>query len=563
MKNKILILLLFCGITQFGNAQQPPAASFGGFFNSTPDIKDEISPEQRLQIQQTIKNNLAELSKKGLLPNKTEAIPKFILPIRQAAGFNFHGYYGISNYIDLDDSTANIKDFNCGNRTYDGHLGTDFFTAPYPWHKMDSNAVEIVAAADGIIVAKQGSLPDTSCANCPIGAPASCWYWNAVYLQHADGTLSMYGHMKTNSLTTKEIGESVVAGEYIGVVGSSGNSSGPHLHFEVWTDTFFVKNIDPWKGSCNLTTEESYWQTQEAYYVPGIMDVTSGSNIPLPYTCYENGNGEKTFKKDTFNLGETVYLTSFVRDNIPNGSPYHLKLTDPDNIVIYDWPLSTFSTFYPSAYFYYIFTSSTINKIGEWKFYLEYGGDEYTKNFYVQDVMPLTLIDFSAQPYNNQVLLQWKTTDEINTDYFFIERGAGNLDYKPIASISAKGISKSGTINNYAFYDENPSAAELYYRLKMVDKDGAFTYSPVQKATLNAATKSISLYPNPAKNKITLQGIEKYKKVRITDLQGKILFNQSLTGEKVELDISRLNSGMYILQLGNENFEINLKLIKN
>ena len=50
---------------------------------------------------------------------------------------------------------------------------------------------------------------------------------------HADGSVAWYGHMKAGSLTNKAVGQTVSSGEYLGIVGSSGNSTGPHLHFGI------------------------------------------------------------------------------------------------------------------------------------------------------------------------------------------------------------------------------------------------------------------------------------------------------------------------------------------
>ena len=51
--------------------------------------------------------------------------------------------------------------------------------------------------------------------------------------RHDDGSLALYAHLRTGSVTARPIGARIAAGEYLGVIGSSGNSTGPHLHFEV------------------------------------------------------------------------------------------------------------------------------------------------------------------------------------------------------------------------------------------------------------------------------------------------------------------------------------------
>ena len=127
-----------------------------------------------------------------------------------------------------------LQDWNCGDRTYDtnggyNHQGIDIFTWPFSFNQMDNNHAIAVAAADGIIILKTNGNFDRSCT-------LNGNTWNAVYIQHSDGSQSWYGHLKNGSLTTKNVGDFIASGEYVGVVGSSGNSTGPHLHFEVYNN---------------------------------------------------------------------------------------------------------------------------------------------------------------------------------------------------------------------------------------------------------------------------------------------------------------------------------------
>lgn len=84
-----------------------------------------------------------------------------------------------------------------------------------------------VAAAPGVITYKDDGHPDRSCA-------FSSDSPNMVVVTHADGSYAWYLHFKNGSLTPKGVGEPVAQGEYLGTVGSSGSSTGPHLHFEVY-----------------------------------------------------------------------------------------------------------------------------------------------------------------------------------------------------------------------------------------------------------------------------------------------------------------------------------------
>ena len=163
--------------------------------------------------------------------------------------------WSISNYVDHNSAYPNqLQDYNCGTKTYDtssgyNHQGIDIFTWPFTWKMVDDNSVEIIAAAPGQIIAKGDGQFDRSCGfnNNP---------WNAVYVRHGDGSVAWYGHMKNGSLTTKNVGDFVNLGEYLGIVGSSGNSTGPHLHFEVYQNDTYTNLIDPYTG-CLLYTSPS------------------------------------------------------------------------------------------------------------------------------------------------------------------------------------------------------------------------------------------------------------------------------------------------------------------
>ena len=218
-----------------------------------PEHREKCIPDElRAQIKEQIRVNRSALIKSGKLNPSTQKMPPmFVWPLRQADGFDYQGYYAISNYVDHD-GTAGLRDYLCGSRTYNGHDGTDIRIRPFQWNKMDDGDVDIVAAAAGTIILKQDGFQDQSCA-WGGGIP-----WNAVFVEHADGTQTWYGHMKTGSTTPKDSGDFVAAGEYLGKVGSSGNSTSPHLHLEVYDPSDNL--IDPFQGGCNSLNDDSWWR---------------------------------------------------------------------------------------------------------------------------------------------------------------------------------------------------------------------------------------------------------------------------------------------------------------
>lgn len=70
-------------------------------------------------------------------------------------------------------------------------------------------------------------------------------YGNWIRVQHDNGEISLYGHMQASSLLVN-VGERVTAGQQIASIGSEGQSTGPHLHFEIWPDGANAVDPQPW-----------------------------------------------------------------------------------------------------------------------------------------------------------------------------------------------------------------------------------------------------------------------------------------------------------------------------
>ena len=160
----------------------------------------------------------------------------------------------IVNYVDQEPESPGIKDYQCGTKTYDGHQGTDFTLRSFA--QMDSG-VAILAAADGVVFQVIDSLFDRN-----KESVVERGFGNWIGVAHDGGWLTFYAHLRTNSALVKP-GDSIKAGQQIGLVGSSGNSSDPHLHFEVWkVDTVLHDPFGP--GPCGARPF-SLWKDQPLY----------------------------------------------------------------------------------------------------------------------------------------------------------------------------------------------------------------------------------------------------------------------------------------------------------
>jgi hypothetical protein len=115
---------------------------------------------------------------------------------------------------------------------------------------------------------------------------------------------------------------------------------------------------------------------------------------------------------------------------------------------------------------------------------LTYCSAAFSQTFTVQ---PVTLLQFSAKQANNKVLLSWSTGKEENCSHYIIERSYDNENYHQAALIFSGEITDS--VNCYSFRDiiKNASAPIIYYRLKMVDKDGKYKFSEVKTVSVKKA----------------------------------------------------------------------------
>ncbi|HTI91779.1 MAG TPA: T9SS type A sorting domain-containing protein [Puia sp.] len=111
--------------------------------------------------------------------------------------------------------------------------------------------------------------------------------------------------------------------------------------------------------------------------------------------------------------------------------------------------------------------------------------------------LPVILLTFTGQAEGSDVLLNWSTAQEQNSDYFQIERSADNQNFTAIGKVTAAHNSSLQT--NYSFTDASPLTGNNYYRLKMVDIDGSSVYSRIVVVSFgNTSQQVIATYPNPA-----------------------------------------------------------------
>lgn len=409
----LFLFLSFLALCQTNTSL--PKESFGsvqplGGGEFTVERTECLSPVARATIQKLNEENIERLEQHGAftqLRNSPEIVA-FDWPLRQAAGFNTDpSYYGISNFVDQNTAVGNFEDYNCNSRTYDGHKGTDIFTWPFSWKRMDDNSLEIIAAEAGVIINKIDGFEDRHCA-------CINYDWNAVYIRHADNSVSWYGHMKKNSQTTKAIGQSVAKGEYLGIVGSSGCSSGPHLHFEVYNST--GKLVDPFSGACNILNTTTWWASQKPYRDPTLNRLQLGTTPAVYGDC----TTYKDVPNDTYQFayGNKLYVTGYFHDQTA-GDVATYTVYRPDNTVFTTWSHTSPDT-YNASWWYWSYTLPS-NSSGTWRVITTYKTQTIQKNFTLSPTVAVSLTTdiepiFYPIPFSENLNLNYLSDEKTTVD---------------------------------------------------------------------------------------------------------------------------------------------------
>jgi hypothetical protein len=190
------------------------------------------------------------------------------------------------------------------------------------------------------------------------------------------------------------------------------------------------------------------------------------------------------------------------------------------------------------------------------------GNDLFSLNMRGSDlqpiVLPVNVLSFTAQLVNDKVWLAWSASQEVDLSHYSIERSYDNKAFTQAALIFTE--DNSSPVNNYSYKDpiKNVTGSVIYYRLKMVDKDGKYKYSEVRTVRIGAANESakIAAYPNPVVNElhITLPPSWQNQAVngQLLNTGGRII-KTFIIQQAVTIVMSDIPTGTYYLKVVNGN----------
>lgn len=166
--------------------------------------------------------------------------------------------------------------------------------------------------------------------------------------------------------------------------------------------------------------------------------------------------------------------------------------------------------------------------------------------------LPVSLVDFTATAENKIVRLRWQTSSEHNLSNFIIQRSGDTQNFTSIGYLNANGNTNFKT--NYTTLDNSPLNDINYYRLKMMDIDGKFSFSKIVSVKLKDDGFNFTLSPNPAQDilHVNINGVHETVTLQIVDANGKKVkeMKSVLNGStSLSIDIHNLSRGVYSLKL--------------
>jgi hypothetical protein len=171
------------------------------------------------------------------------------------------------------------------------------------------------------------------------------------------------------------------------------------------------------------------------------------------------------------------------------------------------------------------------------------------------------LTNFEGHPLSKNIELTWQTASEKDNERFDIERSTDGKLFSKIGQ--TKGHGTTNQVQNYDYVDTNPFSGVNYYRLKQVDTDGQFTYSKTVSVEMSNAGKNISVYPNPVKDKVTIETtIQGDYSVELFDITGKLLQAHKANQPTMQLTINDLPNGVYMISVKSNAVQQTFKIVK-
>ena len=311
-------------------------------------------------------------------PARATNLPQKLSPVVEGtAGVDWR----VMNFADLDPRPGFLRDYRGGKFTYDtptfGHDALDIGLADF---SAADEGMPVLAAADGIVEAVNDGAFDRNKGFAYPEPPA-----NYVIINLGNNWRAKYWHLRRDSVSVK-VGDSIAAGQFLGWTGSSGFSTGPHVHFELTYKNHPIETmLDP----------ATFWVTPPQYPADYRHVIKSGfsSSVPTASEWTEQPQDIRTFKP-----GNRLSFWVIAGAMMP-GDTRTVRLQRPDGSLFLDQTSNPGSTFFQVSQWAYTVTLPTTDVLGTWTATWLQNGVELTRQtFTVANVgVPELRVDLGSE----------------------------------------------------------------------------------------------------------------------------------------------------------------------
>lgn len=163
-----------------------------------------------------------------------------------------------------------------------------------------------------------------------------------------------------------------------------------------------------------------------------------------------------------------------------------------------------------------------------------------------QTLLPVELISFEVQNVEDKNILTWITGSEINNERFIVQKSGDGFNWENIGEVQGMGNKVDET--HYYFEDEGEIYEKTYYRLKQIDFDQKYDYSPVRMVLSSSSEHSVFVYQT--NNRINIVGNSEINQVELYNINGQIQYQSGeLATKNYYIQPTGLANGIYILNI--------------
>ena len=161
------------------------------------------------------------------------------------------------------------------------------------------------------------------------------------------------------------------------------------------------------------------------------------------------------------------------------------------------------------------------------------------------------LLSFTAARSGATGLLQWNTSGETNARRFIIEKSHDGISFTPLDSVNAR---NGDTVNSYRYVDNGLWKGANHYRLKLLNTDGRYNYSPTRTIDMDDAGVWVHIYPNPFHTgELHITSSSGLRSVGLVDVSGRIVLQKIVSGNAHTLTPGHLSQGIYFILIDTED----------